>query len=49
MIFLFAVLADALDRVGRDIEIATSTVETCACAAVYPDLRGNKEPFVRDK
>ena len=48
-LFSFERLAKALDRVGRDIEIATLAEETCACAAVYPELRGQKEPFVRDK
>ena len=48
-LFSFERLAKALDRVGRDIEIATFSDEPCACAAAYPDLRGQKEPFVRDK
>ena len=45
----FERLAEALDRVGRDIEIALMAEETCACAAVYPDLVGQKEPYQRDK
>lgn len=49
VLFSFGRLADALDRVGRDIEIATLIEEPCACAAAYPELRGQKEPFVRDK
>ncbi len=44
-LFSFRRLADALDGTGRDIEIATSDAETCACAASYPELRGDKAPF----
>ena len=48
-LFSFERLAASLDRVGKDIEIATLSEEPCACAAAYPELRGQKEPFVRDK
>lgn len=48
-LFSFQRLAGALDRVGRDIEIAKLKIEPCACAAAYPSLRGQKEPYQRDK
>lgn len=45
----FACAPDALGGVGRDIEIAMMTDEPCACAAVDPDMTGQKEPYQRDK
>lgn len=48
-LFSFERLAEALDRVGRDIEIAMMKDEPCACAAAYPDMIGQKEPYQRDK
>ncbi len=48
-LFSFQRLAGALDRVGRDIEIAKLKTEPCACAAAYPGLLGQKEPYQRDK
>lgn len=44
-LFNFERLADRLDTVGRDIEIATLTDEPCGCAALYPELRGEKTAF----
>ena len=44
-LFSFTRLAAALDGTGRDIELATVVDETCACAAFYPDARGDKTPF----
>ncbi len=37
--------AEALKKAGRDIEIAASGAEFCACHAVYPDLRGDKTQY----
>lgn len=44
-LFSFDRLARSLERVGRDMEIASNSAETCACAALYPELRGNKTPY----
>ncbi len=44
-LFSFATLERSLKGVGRDIEIATAARETCACAAAYPELRGDKAPY----
>ncbi len=44
-LFSFERLAERLDTVGRDIEIATLTTEPCGCAALYPELRGEKTAF----
>ncbi|MDA9979890.1 hypothetical protein N9E38_00450 [Yoonia sp.] len=41
----FERIAADLDNIARDIEIATLTQETCACAAAYPELRGEKTEF----
>ena len=38
-------LAAAVEDVARDIEIFTLGDETCACAALYADLRGDKPAF----
>lgn len=38
-------LADALDKVAKDITLTTETQETCACAALYPEMRGEKTAF----
>ena len=38
-------LEAALTGVGRDIKIATVDMESCACAAGFPDLRGAKTAF----
>lgn len=48
-LFSFERLAKALDRTGRDIEVATLTNEPCACAALYPDLRGTRTPYEDDQ
>ncbi len=44
-LFSFRRLAEALDGTGRDIEIGRTDIETCACAAFYPEARGDKTPF----
>ncbi|MEL7114716.1 MAG: hypothetical protein AAGP08_03855 [Pseudomonadota bacterium] len=38
-------IADALKGTGRDIEIAALDDEPCACAALYPEMRGPRAPF----
>ena len=42
-------LALALDKTGRDIEVATLKTEPCACAALYPELRGDLTPYEDDQ
>lgn len=42
----FERIAADLEFIARDIEIAVRTDETCACAAAYPGLRGDKTEFV---
>ena len=39
-------IAEDLRFIARDIEVTTLVMETCACAALYPDLRGDKKEFV---
>lgn len=39
-------IAGTLGDVGRDIMITRVDTENCACAALYPDLRGTKQAFV---
>ena len=41
-------LAEALDKTARDITRVTLAEENCACAALYPELRGEKTEFVLD-
>jgi hypothetical protein len=41
----FERIAADLENIARDIEIVTLANETCACAAAYPDLRGDKTEF----
>lgn len=41
----FERIAADLENIARDVVITTSTSETCACAALYPDLRGDKTEF----
>ena len=48
-LFSFDRLAQNLKGTGRDTKIATLTEEPCACAALYPDLRGEMTPFERDQ
>jgi len=43
--FSFDRLAAALKGVGRDIEIASAEMESCGCAAAYPEMRGTKAKF----
>ncbi|MEM9343076.1 MAG: hypothetical protein AAGA87_08530 [Pseudomonadota bacterium] len=38
-------LATALHPIGRDIEIADLTADPCACAALYPEHRGDRQAF----
>ena len=38
-------LGAALDKVRVPSELAEVTQENCACAAFYPELRGNKAPY----
>ena len=37
--------AEALEKVGRDIEITVGAYEVCACHAAYPGLRGEKTEY----
>jgi hypothetical protein len=41
----FERIAADLKNIARDITITTETNETCACAAAYPALRGEKTEF----
>ncbi|MEM6696604.1 MAG: hypothetical protein AAF626_18225 [Pseudomonadota bacterium] len=41
----FERMAADLKTIARDIEITTLTAEPCACAALYPDARGDKDAF----
>lgn len=38
-------IAADLERVARDIHQHQSTTESCACAALYPDMQNGKTPF----
>ena len=38
-------IAADLDGTAKDIEITTLDAEPCACAALYPDARGDKTEF----
>ena len=42
----FERIAADLALIARDIEITTQKDETCACAAAYPALRGDKTEFI---
>lgn len=44
-LFSFDRLRDAIHPKGKDIELAVLEAEPCACAAAYPDLRGEKTPY----
>jgi len=44
-LFSFARLRDAIHPKGRDIRLSVLADEPCACAAVYPELRGDKTPY----
>lgn len=44
-LFSFTRLRDAIHPKGKDIEVAVLDAEPCACAAAYPDLRGEKTPY----
>ncbi|WP_299741994.1 hypothetical protein [uncultured Tateyamaria sp.] len=39
-------MAADLDGLARDIEIKTLDAEPCACAALYPEVRGDKTEFM---
>ncbi|WP_299653938.1 hypothetical protein [uncultured Tateyamaria sp.] len=39
-------MAADLDGIARDVEITTLDAEPCACAALYPDARGEKTEFM---
>ena len=39
-------IAADLEFIARDIELFTMADETCACAAAYPALRGDKTEFM---
>jgi len=39
-------VADAVRDDARDVQIANLQTEPCACASLYPDLRGNRPAFV---
>ncbi len=41
----FERIATDLQTIARDIEIKTLDAEPCACAALYPDDRGDKTEF----
>lgn len=38
-------MAEAVSREARDVMVKATTEEPCACAAAYPDLRGDKTAF----
>ena len=38
-------MAADLETVARDVVVFDGVEETCACAALYPELRGNKTEF----
>lgn len=38
-------IASDLETFARDVVIVTHTTESCACASLYPDLRGDKTEF----
>ena len=42
----FERIAAELSNIARDVEQTTLTLETCACAALYPELRGEKTEFM---
>lgn len=44
-LFSFENLADRLAGTGEDTKITMLTEEPCACAALYPELRGQMTPF----
>ena len=44
-LFSFQRLREAIHPKGKDIEVAVAIAEPCACAAAYPELRGDKTPY----
>ncbi|MEM1074287.1 MAG: hypothetical protein AAGI36_07515 [Pseudomonadota bacterium] len=41
-------MASDLSKIVRDVAITVEREETCACAALYPELRGTKAEFRLD-
>jgi hypothetical protein len=44
-LFSLAGLADELKNTGEDIRLDDMAKEPCACASLYPDMRGAMMPF----
>lgn len=44
-LFSFRRLDQAIGRMGADTEVVSTHSETCACAALYPEHRGDKTPY----
>lgn len=42
----FERIAADLDGTAKDVELTTLTAEPCACAALYPEHRGDKTEFM---
>ena len=42
----FERMAADLENIARDVAVTTLDQETCACAAAYPQLRGDKTEFM---
>jgi len=38
-------IANDLQNIARDVEVTTQKQESCACAALYPQMRGEKKQF----
>lgn len=38
-------MAADLQKIARDVKVTTQAQENCACAALYPQMRGEKEHF----
>jgi len=38
-------MAEDLDRFARDVTLSVWATESCACAAFYPELKGDKPAF----
>ena len=38
-------MADDLGPIAKDVSVLSSDTESCACAALYADLRGTKAAF----
>ena len=44
-LFGIGALAEDLSDIGEDTAVQVDTAENCACAALYPELRGDKTAF----